>query len=144
MIQHVWTVVCSRAVVDRYSNNVSLQNVLERIEIHDKPKPGGTLPIGLDVASMWTRVDPSVPTRGKMRATFRSPSGAVTQGPFELDIDVSEAPRHRTRGHFASLNIEESGRYTFRVELQQEDDDEWHEVAVVPLDVTFREEQNVE
>lgn len=138
MIEHVFTVVCSRAVIDRHSNNMSLQNVLERIEIHEEPKPGGTLPIDLDVASMWTRADPNVPSTGRMRAAFRTPSGVVAQGPFELEIDLSEVVRHRTRGHFASLTVEESGRHAFRIELQQEDSDEWHQVAVIPLDIIFK------
>ena len=31
MIDHVWSLVCSRAVVDTESNNISIQNILERI-----------------------------------------------------------------------------------------------------------------
>ncbi len=33
MIDHVWTVICSRAVIDADSNILSLQSIIEQIEI---------------------------------------------------------------------------------------------------------------
>jgi hypothetical protein len=136
MIHHVWTVVCSRAVIDRDSNNVSLQNVVEQLTISREPGPVA-IPVSLDIMTLWARADPDVPTKGRARTTFLSPSGVVNDGPFEYDIDLSKHRRYRSRGHIQPLRVEEAGRHTFRVELQKEGETEWRQVASIPLEINF-------
>lgn len=137
MIDHVWTVVCSRAVIDRNSNNVSLQNVIEQVTIPAGPQPNTVLPIELDIMTLWARTDFDTPTQGRARVTFLSPSGLANDGPFEFSIDLSKYNRHRSRGRFQTLHISESGRHTFLVELQNESGTEWRQVAAIPLEVDF-------
>jgi hypothetical protein len=137
MIDHVWTVVCSRAVVDSESNNISLQDVIEQIEIHGEPIPNGVLPIVLDVATLWTRSSPDEPSSGHTRLTFLSPSGEALST-LEADLDLSKHERHRSRMRFQGLTLRESGRHYFRVELRGEDETEWHQVAAVPLEIAFK------
>jgi hypothetical protein len=137
MIDHVWTVVCSHAVIDRDSNSVSLLDVVEQLNIREEPSPEGSVILPLDIVTLWVRADFDVPTRGRGRVTFFSPSGAVNDGPFEFDIDLSEHRRNRSRGRLQTLHVGESGRHTFLVELQDKDDNEWHEVAAVPLEINF-------
>lgn len=144
MIDHAWTVVCTHAVVDRYSNNASLLDVVEQISIKAEPNPEGSLPISLDVMTLWTRADLDVPSRGHGRVTFLSPLGRVNDGPFEFDIDLSEHRRNRTRGQLGALHIAESGRHIFRVELQNEGETEWHQVAAIPLEVIFEPPETAE
>ncbi|MFC2042656.1 hypothetical protein ACFLUA_00685 [Chloroflexota bacterium] len=52
MIEHVWTVVCRQAVIDKESNTMSLQEVLENIEIIVEPEEGKIVPMLFDVASL--------------------------------------------------------------------------------------------
>jgi len=136
MIDHVWTVVCSRAVTDRESNNVSLQNVVEQITIRGEPIPDAMVPIPLDVVTLWVRANTDIPSRGYTRLIFLSPSGTVI-GSLESEVDLSEYERYRTRTHFQGLPVTEPGRYTFRVELQNEGESEWHQVALIPLRIIF-------
>ena len=136
MIDHIWTVVCSRAVIDRDSNSVSLENVIEQLNIRDKPRPEGQLPISLQIATLWARSDLNVSARGTGRMTLMAPSGQAF-GPFEFDVDLSEARRHRTRGTFHELPLPEPGRYVFRIELRENSEEEWHQVAAIPLEVIF-------
>jgi hypothetical protein len=144
MIDHVWTVVCSRAVIDRDSNNVSLQNVIEQLRIQADPLPDGVLPIPLQLATLWARADLEVPARGYVRVTFLSPSSEALIGPFESEIDLIDYRRHRTRADFKGLPLRESGRYVFRVELRIEDQDQWHQVAAIPLEVNFEPPEEAE
>ena len=136
MIDHVWTVVCSRAVIDQDSNNVSLQNVVEQLNISGEP--GHVLiPMSLDIVTLWARAKVEAPARGRARVTFLSPSGAATDSPFEYDIDLSKHRRYRSRGRIQPLHIKGAGRHTFRVELQEEDEVGWHQVASIPLEISF-------
>ncbi len=136
MIDHVWTVICSRAVIDRDSNNVSIQNVIEQLTIRDEPKPGMMVPILLEAVTLWVRAKPDIPGRARTRLTFLSPSGKAF-GSIESEIDLSKFERYRSRVHFSGLPIEEPGRHVFCVELQKEGEDEWRQVAVIPLSVVF-------
>lgn len=138
MIDHVWTVVCSRAVVDQKSNNVSLQNVLEQITISAVPSAGWALPISLDIMTLWARSDFIQPAQGQYRIAFRSPSAAIISGPFCRKVDLSEYKRMRDRVTVNSLRVDESGRHTFTVEFQLDGETNWTQVAVIPLEVLFK------
>lgn len=136
MIDHVWTVVCSRAVIDRESNNVSLQNVIEQITIRGEPILDTVVPIPLDVVTLWVRTNTDMPGQAHTRLTFLSPSGTVL-GSLESEVDLSEYERYRARTHFQALPVTEPGRYIFRIELQNEGASKWRQVAIVPLRITF-------
>lgn len=134
MINHVWTVACSRAVIDVKSNNVSLQNVIEQINIVEELQPDGMVNIPLEIITLWARAKPDVPDQGKSRITFLSPSGKVL-GSTESEVDLSKHERSRTRLKFQGIPIREPGHYIFRVELQ--DKRAWHQVAIIPLQVVY-------
>jgi hypothetical protein len=139
MIDHVWTVVCSRAIVDRSSNNVSIQNVLEQFSVRAEPKPDALIAVPFEVMTLWARSDFSVPASGSERLTLYSPSGVkIGERVFALDL-MGNVRRYRTRASFNGLPASEPGRYAFRVELQEGDDDEWRAVAAVPLEVIFEQ-----
>ena len=143
MIDHVWTVVCSRAVIDQDTNNISIQNVIEQLNIFAEPKPDGVIPSRLEVVTLWIRADPNTPCRGQMRLTFRSPSNRVI-GTFDRPIDLSEHERLRSRIRFEGVAAEESGRHHFYVELQNEGESEWRQVAAVPLAIIFEPPEDVQ
>jgi len=136
MIDHVWTVVCSRAVIDRESNNVSLQNIIDQINIRGEPIPDSVVAVQVEVVTSWVRADFDVPSQATTRLTFLSPSGNVL-GSFESDIDLSEYERFRARAKFEGLPMPEPGRYAFRMELKNIGGSEWHEVATIPLKIVF-------
>jgi len=137
MIDHVWTVLCSHAVIDRDSNNVSLLDVVEQINIEEEPSPEGGITFPLDLMTLWARADLDRPARRRGRVTFVSPSGTTNDGPWEFEVDLSEHPRNRTKGSIRALHVSESGRHVFQVELQGENGTEWHQVAAIPLEINF-------
>ena len=137
MIDHVWTVVCSHAVIDKDSNNVSLLDIVEQLNIREEPSPKGGIIFPLDIMTLWSRADFDVPARGRGRVTFLSPSGTINDGPFEYDVDLSEHHRNRTKGSIRALHVSEPGRYVFQVELQGQNEAEWHQVAAIPLEINF-------
>lgn len=136
MIDHVWTVVCSQAIIDRDSNNVSLQSVIEQITIADAPKPDGIIPLSLQVMTLWARSDFDVPSQGQARLSLLLPSGELAKE-FETVLDLSEARRLRTGLRMEGFPASESGRYTLRVEFRNEGEELWRFGAAVPIEVLF-------
>jgi hypothetical protein len=139
MIDHVWSVLCSKAIIDSDSNNVSIHDAVERIVIKAHPKPGGKLPIHLELVTSWVRHDFNQPAKGVFRVTYIMPSGKVA-GAVEPPIDLTEAERARIRVIFEGLPVEEPGRHTFLVEKKGEND-EWQMVASIPVKVIFAPEE---
>jgi hypothetical protein len=138
MIDHVWTVICSRAIIDKDSNNVSIQNVLEQVTVGIEPMPETLIPMSFEVITLWARGDPSKPIRGRMRLTFLFPSGQAFEEPVEAEINLSRTERQRQIFRFPGLPVTEPGRHIIRIECLEEGESEWHEVARTPLRLIFK------
>ena len=134
MIDHVWSLVCSRAVVDTESNNISIQNILERITVDAEPRPDLAIPVDHEVVSSWTRHDLSAPARGQMRILWVAPSGQTVRS-YTQTADLTEHANLRTRVRFPSMPYVELGRHFVCVELQDEGAGAWRRVAAIPLEM---------
>lgn len=139
MIDHVWTILGSRAVIDKRTNNVSIQNVVEQLTVFGMPDPESRIAIELELVSFWIRSDPNTPAQGRMRLVVVSPSGKCAE-PLETELDLTAHERLRVPIRFESFPCDEAGRYYFRVELLEKGDQEWRDVAAVPLTLVFKPE----
>ncbi len=136
MIEHIWTVLCSRAVIDSETNNVSIQDVIEQITINAEPAEDGFLPIPFELITLYIRKESNTPIKGNDRVTFMTPSGkaeVVSEG----TIDLSSAERFRHRVKFPGVPLREAGRYYFIIDIKK-DNDEWEKVATIPLTIAFQ------
>ena len=118
MIHYVWTVVCSRALIDRDSNNISIHNVLEQLNIAAPPQPDLALNIHFEILSLWVRTNSDVPAQGTSRVTLEDPQGK-RRIVSELTIDLAEVERARHRVLGQGLEVSQAGRYNFLIELQE-------------------------
>ena len=143
MIDHIWTVICSQAIIDQRSRNVSIHNVVEQLNINSMPEPDFVLNIRLEAVSFWVRTAPDISVRGHSRLSFLTPS-SDSVGSFESEIDLSEFERGRTIIHFDQLPIQSPGRHYFQIELRSEGETEWNRVAAIPLMIVFKPPENEE
>src|SRR4030042_331045 len=138
MIDHIWTVVCSKSIIDHQSNNITLFNVLEQISVTLPVEKGKEkhilIPLSFEVVSFWTRKEEHKADRGTARLSFITPSGNVSST-YEYEIDLSEYIRTRMIVGTAGLEFQESGIHYFHVELQCDGDDKWQSVARIPLQI---------
>jgi len=114
-----------------------MQEVIEQVNIRSKPEPDGFLVFPLVAVTLWARANPDEPGRAQTLLTFWSPSGKLL-GSFEHGIDLSEYERLRSRRHFDGLPVTEPGRHVFRMEIQNEGESEWRQVAAIPLSIDFQ------
>ncbi len=134
MIEHVWTVLCTRSIYDSESNNVSLIEVLEQINLPSDASFPAHIGIQLDLVSLWIRSTHNEPTKGLARVTFVTPSKEKLD-PIELPIDLTKSERHRTRFRFVGLPIKEPGYHYFLVRYSEEGKSKWKQAAKVPLSI---------
>ena len=134
MIDHVWSVLCTRSVTDRDSNTICLLDVVEQINVVAPVSLPGALAIKLELVSLWTRTDPELPSRGRERIRLLAPDGSQT-AQAELELDLTKFQRLRTQAQITGLPLSGSGRYWFAVDLQRENESTWQEVARIPVHV---------
>lgn len=138
MIDHVWTVLCSRIIIDRDKNNVSLIDVIERLTLHVPPNlPESVLPAAhIELASLWARSDGQTPTYGKCRVRFEDPTGKEHELAVEQEIDLLSHMRLRTIARL-DIGFNQEGTYKIRVDLKKEK--RWKKVAQIPLEIRIKE-----
>jgi len=136
MLEHIWSVLCARSVIDSETNNVSIQDVVEQITINAEPIDNGFLPFPLELITLWGRDESDKTTKGVERVTFITPSGK-SEIVSESEIDLSSVERHRHRVRFPGLPVGEAGKYYFRVEMKN-GSNEWKQVSAIPLRVIFQ------
>lgn len=135
MIEHVWTVLCTRVLIDRASNNATLVEVIERLAgpATDDSEPG-LIAIPMDLITLWTRSDLEKGERGRARMRLLAPDGSQLGGSVPYDVDLTAGHRLRNTTRLGALPFKGAGYHRFVIELEDADG-KWQPVARVPLDV---------
>lgn len=140
-VRHVWTVVCEKTVVDRQTNNVSM-DVLEQLNLSaaslQQQEEGNLVAHPIVVASYWYRANVDTAARGNARVSVRDPHDKEL-GAVDIDVDLTKLVRLRTFCRMGGLPVSGPGYYFFVTEMQN-GEGQWEEVARVPLQIVVREE----
>ncbi len=141
MISHVWTVICSRSVIDEESKNISLMDIVEQVTISaESAKQKETLlPLPFEVVTLWAREAASGKSETEARLRLLSPENKEIHHQ-SYRVDLQDHPRMRTRIRVPGLPFLGAGIYTFCVDLRRQDGETWREVAHIPLQVQIEEE----
>ncbi len=137
MIQHVWSVLCQSASVDKESRSLSLFNVIESItifaEISSQPI---RLPIHFAIVSLWRKsMDNDAVDKGKTQISFCAPDGTRVKK-LELELDLSDSLFHRQIINSGGIVLSGPGLYKFLVEKFEEADG-WKLAAELPFEVVY-------
>jgi hypothetical protein len=133
-MNHLWTMICSFAVIDRETNNVSLLNIIEQLHITGEPVENGLLPVNIDVITLWEKEqDDEQQTRSRL--SLFAPDGIVL-GQWEAEVNFEQFSRNRAKITFQGFPIPQAGTYLYVVETISEAG-EWYQVANVPIQVNF-------
>ena len=91
------------------------------------------VPFNGEIVTLWSRSDPNKGERRRYRVTCETPNKTLLDN--AADVDLTEYVRRRMRAKIDMLPVPEPGPYYFRIYLRTEADDDWIEVAKVPLEV---------
>ena len=139
MIRHIWSVLCSRALIDRQTNNMSLFEVLEAIQVLTNAPPGdpAILPFEGTVATLWARERPDQRVSGQMRIRLVAPDGKEL-GAFRAQVNLADVSRTRTISTISGLPFAGGGTYEFEVSWRLQEADNWTVVVSLPLDISIQ------
>ena len=142
----VWAILCKDTIVNRDTNNMTLVEVIEELNVVASPPQGTPVPelgfsavLDLHLVSLWVRTEPSVPEKGQARFKAVTPKGreVVTA---EAEVDLTEGPRLRADGHLleSPFPFSDDGTYFFKIEMRTPESD-WEEVYELPLWVQIQD-----
>jgi hypothetical protein len=137
-VEHAWTVVCDKTIIDRETNNISLDSA-EQLNVELLPPtgdaPGVMLAARISIASLWYRSPVDQPAKANHRMRVIAPN-QETVGQTDAVVDLTEHTRTRTISKLPALPVPKAafggGWYYFVIEL--ETNGEWRQVAKVPLE----------
>jgi hypothetical protein len=134
MIAHAWTTLCDRVVIDRESDNLSLDTI-EVIYVNRPDNGQPTLvPCRLEVVSLWYRRESDAAELARANVCVLSPSLEVIAR-LPIEIDLRSARRLRTRTILDGLLVHRPGTYLIALDVL--DATPAREVARIPLEVEF-------
>ena len=115
----VWAVLCQSSVIDRATNNVSLFNVVEEIDLVGPlplPSSGEVIaPFVFDLVILFARSDVDTPEKGRGRIRVVR-LDETRSAPQEFEIDLTKFLRFRVVAKIPGLPLTGAGIYRFLVD----------------------------
>jgi len=139
MIHHVWSVLCERSFLNKETNNLSLIEAVEQINVAlpvAAAEATKEVAVSLELTSLWSRADLAVGAFGHARLVVWTASGARRIGSETL-IDLREYRRWRMRSTMTSFPVSGPGLHWMAYELKLSDEETWREVTRLPVEVVF-------
>lgn len=145
-MKHIWSVLCQRSIIDHSSNNISLIDVLEQLNINVSPEQvakqsveGIVIPINVDIVSLWAKDgNENKVANFEVVVEFDDPDGKELKS-FNKSVEVAQNyQRIRTQIRIANLQIFRSGIHHIRIRIKEgEQKRESQVVAELPLEIKF-------
>lgn len=140
MAVHIWSVLCSRVVIDKETNQASLMGAIEGLTVElaaPLPQAEGLplfVPFEMDLASLWERSERDREETATYRCRLTAPDGTVL-GDAKESIDLSAGTRFRSVLRVESFRLAGEGICHFTVSLKK--GKAWVRVARLPLEITI-------
>ncbi len=148
MVNHIWSILCRKSVIDNETNNLSMFDVLEQISVDvnlNKEKQEKfikiNVPIDYEVISFWVKPEGVEVYKGEINIEVVNPDGKVEKA-FAQPLDIPEdKKRLRSRMRIKGFVAEKSGVHIFRVSYKDLEDNKYTTVAEIPFEVILNKKQ---
>ena len=139
--EHIWSLLCSTSVVDKDTNNVSVFNLVEQLNVNidlTKIKNNKDSKIGIPVNfQLINRFAVKENKNFQLRIEMISPDNESSVL-IEKDIEIAKGiTSMRVRNMIGVLPLKGSGTYHFHVNVRADKNEDFSTAAIVPLGVTL-------
>lgn len=138
MIEHIWSVLGTKTLVDSETNNISIIEIIEELTVENFTKPG-VIQIDYEIVTFWFRENAKKEETIEYKINLVTPSGKDKGGPEVKYIFGPGIQRNRSRVILKSFPLEELGLYKFHI-LQKKSGGKFSDVAFIPITVKEKSE----
>lgn len=137
-VEHIWSVLCRSSSIDQDTNNATLVNILERLEVKipkDNKSEKVFVSIDFELITLWKKNLEGKSMIADCEVDIVDPSGVILQKirhPLEIK---SEFRRLRSRIKMDKLQVTSDGDYLFKVWLKLPGESVYSVVATIPFEV---------
>lgn len=139
-IEHVWSIICSSSSIDADKNNITLFNVIERMQFNSNGKlekigkeSAKLINTQFELVSLWKKSDFEDTVSIKGEAVLIDPRGEKMAS-LEFPIEIKNpARRLRTRLQFDKIMLTVSGDYIWQIKVKMDGGE--YVVNEVPLEI---------
>ena len=141
-MNHNWSILCKKSVIEAESNVISLLELMEKITIGQRIASTGSvivpnqfvMPLDFELVSHFSGISKNNVKPFLKVELFNKQSEKMGQTEHELKIN-SNAKTLRSRVIFNGVKIKGEGTYTFKVSLKENEKGSYKEVANIPLEI---------
>lgn len=138
MVEHAWSLICTKCITDPVTKNVTLVEVVEQINGAPGTAFPTMAPFQTDFVSTWYRSDPNQGARATGRIVVRNPDGSTHEA-TQFAIDLTAFYRAHVVIRSAGMGLVGAGVYYFVVDFKLDGQQDWHPAARIPLNVALME-----
>jgi hypothetical protein len=141
MIEHLWTILCVKAIIEADTGALSLIEIIEDaiITVVGPSDERIAVPVDWTIVSTWARRQPDQPCKGVARVNVYAPAGEVLNDrPIEVEIDLSAVAKGRTIGKMKAFPLKGSGKYSCEISLK-DSKGEWIPVGSYHFNIVIQE-----
>lgn len=136
-MKHVWSVICKKSVIDSETNNITLNEVLEKITFSfsnkDLINKNVNFPFDFEIISYFIAAKKG--EEGNVEIELLNPD-KETVGKFKQKIKFPmDKLRLRVRIKTPGITVGKSGEYLFKVKMRGLNEDKLRTVAEIPLNI---------
>ena len=141
----IWAMICEGSSTDTETNNISLFNVLDEINVPEPPDNEGAsstqlFPMSLHLIVLFGRSEFDQKEQGLARVALLFPGERERAVLPEFDVRLDPAYRHRIKCEFGGFPIKGQGEYRFQIQTL-DDIGNWDSIFEVPLMISFHTEE---
>lgn len=144
--KHIWTVIAQSSVTDSLTNNLSITNILEQIQIGKQdatgkvviPTKGDAIPLNFQIISLWKKLAnrrEEFSIDGKLEVLDPERKVLIDQ-PYSIFM-AKDKERMRSIINFQGFKITLPGEYTFKLYARDNPKSDFVEVAEDYLTIQF-------
>jgi len=141
MARHVWSVLCYRSSIDKYTNVVSLLHVIEKLMFSDEEadllakierEDAAGIQTDMELLSWWVRSDYSEPEEPQMRVKTIAPNGK-SRKTSPAPVELKENTGFRLKISIPGIYFTGFGLYWIAIEVKR--GERWVEKSRIPLEI---------
>jgi hypothetical protein len=151
ILNHEWSILCSRSILDKDTNNLSLINLIEQLNVPfqldegsawDEEK-GAEFPLEMVLVSRFRKlVSEEEVVSFETKVDFLSPDNVVIAS-FEQPLEMGHGMDNvRIRYGIGGLRLTKNGMYNFVIHYREKNSKDFMKIHTVPLKVTLTEIKN--
>lgn len=151
-VSYIGSIFCNFSVIDQETNNLSVFNIIEEINIPSSALKESVdknlkdtikvIPMVVELITLWRKLIPSEEVNGRTKVELIDPEKKVLQ---IIDNQLSIKSEHKTlrnRIRMSGIKVSKSGEYKFRVSAS-ENGQEYIEVGFLSFNINIHKPQPI-